>query len=116
MMTFDEIRTKWSLRPIRNCPGRFVIRTSVAALSPQELLGTEAKVHTFHIAAARDTVMVIPLDEGGLISYQRTDGTYLHTLNTAEGFERKLLDLGIALAEGEDLGECPAGAIKRRKQ
>jgi hypothetical protein len=49
MMTFDEIRTRWELKPIRNCPGRFVIRTAVAELSLQDLLGPEAELHTFQI-------------------------------------------------------------------
>jgi hypothetical protein len=98
MMTFDEMRTKWELRPIRNCLGRFVIRTSEIDLSAQELLGADAEIQTFQVASARDTVLVARMDEGGLISYQRADGTYLHTLNTADGFERKLRDLGIELA------------------
>lgn len=94
MVTFDELAAKLELRPIRNCPGRFVIRTS-ADLFLQELLGPEVEIHTFNVTTAKDTVLVVRLEEGGLISYRRVDGTYLHTLNTAEGFERKLLELGI---------------------
>lgn len=104
LMTFDEIRNQWKVRPIRNCPGRFVIQTAAADLSPQDLLGIDIEVHTFSVEAARDTVLVVCLNEGGLISYQRADGTYLHTLNTAEGFARKLLDLGIELAGKTDVG------------
>ncbi len=97
MITFDELVEKWQMMPIRNCAGRFVIRTSAADFSPQELLGPGIKIYTFNVAAARDTILVAPLDKGGLISYRRVDGTHLHTLNTAEGFERKLLALGIEL-------------------
>ena len=97
MITFDELATKWELRPIRNCPGRFVIRTPATELSPRELLGTDVEIHTFNVAAARDTVFVARIGGGGLISYRRADGTHLHTLNTGEGFERKLLDLGIEM-------------------
>jgi hypothetical protein len=103
-MTFDEIGSKWELRPIRNCPGRFVIRTSMAALSPQDLLGPDVRVDTFPMTTARDTVLVARLEDGGLISYRRADGTHLHTLNTPEGFARKLLDLGIELAEEKRFG------------
>jgi hypothetical protein len=99
MMTFDEIRNTWPLKPIRNCPGRFVIHTGVAELSLQDLLGPEAEVQAFPLARARDTVLVVRLDDGGLISYKRADGSHLHTLNTAEGFQRKLLDLGIELPD-----------------
>ena len=98
-MTFDEIRTTLGLRPIRNCPGRFVVHGSEARLSPRDLLGPAAEVHSYQVAGARDLVLVVRLDEGGLISYRRADGIYLHTLNTAEGFARKLRDLGIELPE-----------------
>jgi hypothetical protein len=49
------------------------------------------------VPTARDPVVVGRLDQGGLISYQRRDGTYVHTLNTQAGFERKLRQLGIML-------------------
>jgi hypothetical protein len=44
---------------------------------------------------AKDPVIVTPLDDGGLISYRKADGLFLHTLNTREGLERKLRQLGI---------------------
>jgi hypothetical protein len=43
---------------------------------------------------ARDPVVVTPFEDGGLISYRKPDGLFLHTLNTREGFERKLVQLG----------------------
>ena len=46
---------------------------------------------------AKDPVLVVPLKNGGLISYRQPDGRLIHTLNTAEGFSRKLQQLGIAL-------------------
>jgi hypothetical protein len=97
MITFNQLANRWELRPIRNCPGRFIIHTAAAELTPRELLGSEAAVETFKVSAARDTVLVAPLEGGGLISYRRPDGRHLHTLNTDEGFERKLLDLGIMI-------------------
>jgi len=97
MTTFDDLAANLELRPIRNCPGRFVICTTAAELSPRGLLGPEVEIHTFNVAAARDTILVARLSEGGLISYKRADGTHLHTLNSVEGFERKLLELGIKL-------------------
>jgi hypothetical protein len=44
---------------------------------------------------ARDPVIVTPFEDGGLISYRKADGMFLHTLNTREGFERKLRQLGV---------------------
>jgi hypothetical protein len=98
MITFDDLATKWDLSTIRNCPGRFIIRTPPAGISLEDLLGPDAEIQTFNIAAARDRVLIARIAGGGVISYSRADGTYLHTLNTVEGFERKLSDLGIELA------------------
>jgi hypothetical protein len=107
MISFDELARKWELRPIRNCPGRFIIRTTDTELSPRELLGPEVEIQVFNVAAARDAVLVARVRGGGLISYRRADGSHLHTLNTDEGFERKLLDLGIAV--GSRRGEAERG-------
>ena len=42
-----------------------------------------------------DSVVVVALPDGGLISYEKVDGDFVHTLNTPEGLRRKLLQLGI---------------------
>ena len=96
-MIFDKLQQSWNWQPIRHCPGRYVLLEAKANLSLRELLGTEVEAREYKVAAARDTVVVIPLDRGGLISYKRDNGSYLHTLNTPEGFQRKLLQLGIKL-------------------
>jgi hypothetical protein len=51
----------------------------------------------FRTDRARDPVVVVKLQDGGIISYKKPDGKYTHTLNTQEGFERKLAQLGISL-------------------
>ena len=61
------------------------------------LLGANYQAQSFISQAADDTVLVVPLEDGGLISYARGDGTFRHTLNTADGFSRKLTQLGITL-------------------
>jgi hypothetical protein len=96
MATFEELLIKWKWMAIRDCPGRYKMFASRADLVPEDLLGPEVEVKTFHVPGARDTVLVASLvGGGGLISYKRADGSHLHTLNTEEGFERKLIDLGI---------------------
>lgn len=96
MKSFDELFRERNWRPIRNCPGRFVLRGSDARLSPAEILGqTDCRVSEHRVESAPDTVLVAKIKGGGLISYRRADGSHLHTLNTPEGFERKLLQLGI---------------------
>lgn len=95
MINFDELMGRWNWKPIRNCPGRYVLSNASDNLRPEQLLGADVEVTPFQVARARDTVLVARLDKGGLITYKRAEGTYLHTLNTSEGMERKLRDLGI---------------------
>jgi hypothetical protein len=96
-MTFDELMGAWTWKPLRNCPGRYVLDDAAYELRPQEILGDEAEAFEHRVPAARDAVWVAELPDGGLISYRRDDGSYLHTLNTPEGFRRKLAQLGIDL-------------------
>ena len=96
-MTFDELKSKWSWSPIRDCPGRFVWREDAPPVAPEELVGDEVPLREFCSAKAADTVVVGRFGDGGLISYRKPNGTYRHTLNTVEGFARKLAQLEIEL-------------------
>ena len=98
-MTFDNVKRMGKWRPIRNCPGRFVLRGVSPASSVVDLLGAIAGIQQFQSPRAKDTVWVVCLDDGGMISYRRPAGTWIHTLNTEEGFRRKLEQLEISLHE-----------------
>ena len=93
-MTFDEIMSRWPWRPIPNCPGRFVLDRSARA--PSEIVSASTGGMTEHvIPAAPDPVIVTEFGDGGVISYRKPDGSFIHTLNTVEGLDRKLRQLGI---------------------
>ena len=96
-MTFDTLSTGWTWKPIRNCPGRYRLVGVPADLPVEALVGKEVEVARFSVKTAPDEVLVVPLDRGGMISYKRSNGTYLHTLNDPDGFGRKLRRLGIEL-------------------
>lgn len=98
-MTVEELHRRWPWTPIPHCPGRFVLASKERRLPFETLLGRDASVREFISKRARDRVLVLPLAGGGLISYAREDGSIVHTLNTQEGFERKLADLGISLED-----------------
>jgi hypothetical protein len=100
-MTFPELFETLSWKPIKNCPGRYVLQGAKSnLLRVEELAGCELEVSAHKVSAARDLVLVAALAcGGGIISYQREDGSFLHTLNTPEGFHRKLRQLGINLPE-----------------
>ena len=60
-----------------------------------ESLAPDAALTEHRVAAAPDPIIVIRFADGGLISYRKSDGTYVHTLNTHDGLHRKLAQLGI---------------------
>jgi hypothetical protein len=100
MLSFDELFARWSWTAIPGCPGRYVLRDAPADVSPQQLLACDMDLRGFHTPRARDTVFVVALDGGGLISYLRAGGGYCHTLNTVEGFARKVEQLGLPPVAG----------------
>lgn len=103
-MTIDDLMKEWIWKPIPGCPGRYILRDTSPDLSLEALLGPEPQAIEFRVEAAKDTVVVVSLGGGGIISYKRGNGSFLHTLNTEEGFERKLRQLGIDL-KAEDESE-----------
>ena len=42
---------------------------------------------------AADPIELVMLDDGAILSYRKSDGRYVHTLNTFEGLARKLAQL-----------------------
>ena len=97
MKTVKDLLSDHQWRQIPNCKGRFTIAEPGPGLSISELLGEDCRPLEVNAVMARDAILVVPLEGGGVISYRRENGSYLHTLNTPEGFRRKLKDLGIEL-------------------
>ena len=95
-MTFERLMSAWHWISIPNCPGRFVLKDPNAPHHPTDLLGPGVDCVEHRSEQASDTVIVAQMGDGGLISYRKKDGGYVHTLNTPEGFARKLEQLGIA--------------------
>ena len=96
-LTFQALWIRWRWRPIRNCPGRFILLGSEHRLSLEQLMGRPCSPRRYHTAQAPDPVLVLAFQDGGLISYEKPGGRLLHTLNTAEGFVRKLQQLEIPI-------------------
>ena len=95
-MTFEELYLKWEWKPIRNCPGRYTLVTTDRFLPVQVLIGDPGcEIREYSSPQANDLVLVFAIQDGGIISYKRKDGTFTHTLNTSTGFLRKVAQLGI---------------------
>lgn len=69
------------------------------AISFEMLLDDPCAPQVLSSPHANDPVLVVELEDGGIISYQQADGRMIHTLNTPEGFSRKLQQLKIPMAE-----------------
>jgi hypothetical protein len=94
-VTFSALFDRWAWHPIPNCPGRYALAAGPVATPPGDI-APGATGGSEHVSAtAKDPVLITPFEDGGLISYRKANGMFLHTLNTREGFERKLRQLGI---------------------
>jgi len=102
MKTHGAIKKRWTWKPIEGCPGRCVLEGGVSNLTISDLAGCDIPVARYDATTARDTVLVADLVDGGLISYAKPDGTYIHTLCDRGGFQRKLEQLGIRRSTEQD--------------
>jgi hypothetical protein len=104
-LLFDRFFAAFDWRPIRNCPGRFVVSRALDSTAPTEVvaivlgpsLDDRARVRT-QVAQrpGRDGLVLTRFtdESGGLLSYVKS-GSFVHTLNAADGWVRKLSALGI---------------------
>jgi len=101
--TFQEVFNRWRWKSIRNCPGRYVFAEGVSSLKVGEIAACHFPVFEFVSKIARDRVLVMKFkDGGGIISYRKDDGRFLHTLNDADGLTRKLDQLQIKIQPQPD--------------
>jgi hypothetical protein len=98
MLDFTSLLHRFQWKEMRNCPGRYILAGAPSTLLPHDLV-PGAALREYTVQSAPDTVVVARFDGGGLISYKKPDGHYLHTLNTNEGLERKLQQLGILFSD-----------------
>jgi hypothetical protein len=116
----------WKMIP--NCTGRHTCRDHrlVTTLPPLDVLeradllntdgGQPLVEHRFSLPGRKDPVAIVPLDDAnttGVITFVKKgddeeEPHYVHTLNTASGFRRKLEAIGILVTE---TGICVAEAI-----
>lgn len=88
--SFEEIFNKHQWEEIPNCPGRYVLEKSakrkLGIVTPVDFLEQKLSFQVFQSQVCRDTVHVTEFPSGGgIISYQRSNGTFLHTLNNSSG-------------------------------
>jgi hypothetical protein len=91
----------YSWKEIKNCPGRYLLTKEdnkrFKLISPNELLNNKVQIQIFNSQICRDKIHIGTFNDGGLLSYQLADGTFVHTLNNISGLNRKINHLNIDL-------------------
>ncbi len=105
--TRSWLLTDLSWKPIPGCPGRLV-HAGLSARPVEDVVGLATAPPVRTSAVARDPVVIVLLADGGVISYCKADGMYLHTLATPEAFARKVRQLGSSRCEAAHADECVA--------
>ncbi|ETV67702.1 hypothetical protein H257_16168 [Aphanomyces astaci] len=110
--TLQALWEAWTWKMIPNCPGRYVTKKNkvLAAMPLEDLVGLlnnnvdgtsggTQDIRVIHTTS--DTIVdavhvaVFP-DGGGVITYCKPSGAFVHTLNTQSGLERKLAGLRLS--------------------
>ena len=94
-MTFEDLLARFDWRPMRGCPGRYLLAGGPTTSPPDNLFGDLA-FREGRSVRAPDRVLVAPVRGGGIISYAKDNGTFIHTLGDSAGFARKLAVLELA--------------------
>lgn len=111
-LTFEQFSSVWDWKEIPNCPGRFTMhpQKTISSSVKDFMIRTNEDVsgilNEWNIndwtkvwpagEVVRNVLWVARLENDcGIISYEHPSGGFLHTLNNASGFERKLKALHI---------------------
>ena len=105
-------------KEIRNCPGRYTTRRRDLARWPPErllaaALGAAAPQTSLwrHSSSTSDAIQAVRLaGGGGLLTYARSDGKFVHTLNTESGLLRKIAALRVT-PEVPQRARCVLGVL-----
>ena len=96
---FSELLNAYSWKEICNCPGRYLLTKEdhqrLRFVLPNAILNEQVSIEMFTSAICRDRVHIGKLPDGGLLSYEKSDGSFVHTLNNVSGLRRKMDHLNI---------------------
>lgn len=95
-MKIEELLKRYQWEQIPNSTGRFTLSSTEPQLSVEALIDSDdVEIKQYPSAHPEELIHVVALEDGGLISYERKNSTYIHTLNSQNMFKRKQWELGI---------------------
>lgn len=93
-LSFIFLFNLYTWKEITNCPGRYLLTKEdnerLKLVSPNVVLNNRIPIEIFTSSMCRDRVHIGKLPDGGLLSYEKSDGTFVHTLNNLSGLQRKM--------------------------
>ena len=106
-------------KEIRNCPGRYTVRRrrDLAGWPPERLLaaalgGNVPPISLWRLGSSTSDAIHAArfAGGGGLLTYARADGTFVHTFNTESGLLRKIAALRVT-PEVPQRARCVLGVL-----
>jgi len=95
-MKVEDLLKRFEWEQIPDTNGRFTLRHKDAQVSAESLIdSTDVEIKQYPSAHPQELIHIAELEDGGLISYERKDATFIHTLNSLKMFKKKLWELGI---------------------
>lgn len=98
---FTKLFNLYSWIEIKNCPGRYLLTKAdnqrLRLIPPNEFLNNKITIQIFSSQICPDPIHIGKFSDGGLLSYEKSDGTFVHTLNNTSGLNRKINHLNIDL-------------------
>ena len=98
-LCFMKLFKLYSWKEIKNCPGRYLLTKEdnqrLRLISPNEILNDQVSIQIFNSQICQDRIHIGKFVDGGLLSYEKSDGTFVHTLNNTSGLNRKMNHLNI---------------------
>jgi len=95
-MKVADLLARFQWEKIPDTEGRFTLNQSKSPLTVEQLIDSdELEIQQYPSINPQEMIHVVKLEDGGLISYQRQDTSFIHTLNSENMFKRKQWELGI---------------------
>lgn len=95
-MKIEDLLKRFQWEQIPNTNGRFTLSQTEPPRPITDLVdAAEIEIKQYPSAHQQELIFVVELEDGGLISYQRKDASFIHTLNSENMFKRKQWELGI---------------------
>lgn len=103
-ISFERLFQLHPWREIPHCPGRYLLRKKaneqLKFVSPNEIA-----IEIFNSDVCPDRIHLGRFIDGGLLSYEKSDGTFVHTLNNPSGLQRKMTHLCIISSSSSSVGQ-----------